>query len=304
MKHLEIIKNRKWNYIFSITLLVLGLSAWAIWGLKLGLDFTGGSLLEVKYENVARPQTSDIQKVLLDNKIDGAVVQASGSDSFVIRTKELTMAEKDVLTGSLQKAVSSTTNAKVVENRYELIGPSVSAALRSRAVWATVLAAFFIILYIAFAFRKVSAPVASWKYGLMAVVALLHDLAVVVGIFAILGHFAGVEVDSLFVTALLTVLGFSVHDTIVVFDRIRENLLTHRRASFSEIVNDSVNQTMARSINTSLVTMLVLLALLLFGAASIQWFIVALLIGIFIGTYSSIFVASCLLVTVNEWKNS
>ncbi len=302
MKHLQIISNRKWYYVFSLTILVLGLASWAIWGLKLGLDFTGGSLLEIKYENIARPEISNITKILADNKIEGALVQPVSSEGFVLRMKELNNTDKDNLLFALQAEVSGTAGAKVVENRFELIGPSVSSSLRSRAIWAMVLASLFIILYITFAFRKVSAPVSSWKYGVMAILALLHDLAVVVGLFAILGHFAQVEVDSLFVTALLTILGFSVHDTIVVFDRIRENLLIHRRASFAEVVNNSVNQTLARSINTSVTVFLVLLALLLFGASSIQWFIVALLVGIFIGTYSSIFVASCLLVTVDEWK--
>ena len=184
--------------------------------------------------------------------------------------------------------------------RFDSVGPVVGQELKSKAWQAIVLASICIILYIAWAFRKVSRPVSSWKFGVTAVVTLLHDVLVVFGVFVILGELAQVEMDALFITALLTILGFSVHDTIVVFDRIRENLTRSYSDNFESCVNDSLNQTLARSINTSLTTLLVLLAILFFGGDSIKYFVLALILGIFIGTYSSIFVASQLLLV---WHN-
>ena len=187
------------------------------------------------------------------------------------------------------------------QEQFETIGPVIGKEITVNALNAILIASVLIVLYIAWAFRAVRKPASSWRFGVCAIIALLHDALVVLGIFSLLGHFWGVEVDSLFVTALLTVIGFSVHDTIVVFDRIRENLRRNIAASFPQIVNDSILQTLVRSLNTSLTAMLVLFTLLIFGGESIRWFVVAMLVGIASGTYSSIFNASQLLVVWQEW---
>ena len=190
----------------------------------------------------------------------------------------------------------------IEEKRFESIGPVIGEEMKQRAYSAVAMVLLLIILYIAFAFRKVSRPVASWKYGVAAILALFHDVFIPTGIFAILGHYFGVEIDLLFVTGLLTILGFSVHDTIVVFDRIRENLRKGVAKNFENTVNISINQTIVRSINTSLTVFLTLLAIYIFGGASTKYFSLLLMMGIFFGTYSSIFVASALLVDWEKWK--
>jgi preprotein translocase subunit SecF len=192
---------------------------------------------------------------------------------------------------------------KVLEDRFETVGPAVSTQLRTRAVYAVLAVLIGIIVYIAYSFRRVSRPVASWKYGVVAVAALIHDVTITMGVFAILGHYFGVEVDVPFVVALLTILGYSVNDTIVVFDRVRENLIKRSVDDFADTVNVAINETLARSLNTTATTLFTLLALFVFGGATIKWFTLALLIGIFLGAYSSIFVASPLLVEWKRWQD-
>ena len=227
-----------------------------------------------------------------------AVVQPSGEKNIIIRTRDLSEVEH-------QKVLSAVLGiGQGKEIRFDSIGPVIGKELKKKSVTAMILVIVMIILYIAFAFRKVSQPVNSFYYGLMAVVALIHDVTLPAGVFAILGHYYGVEVDTLFVTALLTVLGFSVHDTIVVFDRIRENLrIGGNKNNFEAVVGASINQTVSRSINTSLTVILVLLAIFFLGGESTKYFSLALLIGVAIGTYSSIFLASPLLVTLQKLKS-
>jgi preprotein translocase subunit SecF len=189
----------------------------------------------------------------------------------------------------------------ITEDQYTSIGPIIGKELRKNAIWQLALVSLGIVFYIAYAFRKVSKPVSSWRFGWAAIIALLHDLFIVVGTFSLLGHFFGIEVDSLFITALLTVLGFSVHDTIVVFDRIRENLRLRAGTSLPQIINSSINQTLVRSLNTSLTVIFVLAALLLFGGVTIRYFVLALLVGIIAGTYSSIYIASPVLIVWHNW---
>ena len=188
------------------------------------------------------------------------------------------------------------------ETEYTSIGPVIGQELEKSAFWQLLFVSLGIIFYIGYAFRKVTKPVTSWRFGGAAVIALFHDLLFVLGVFSILGHFWGVEVDSLFVTAMLTVLGFSVHDTIVVFDRIRENLRLYPGHSIDYVVNHSIAQTLVRSLNTSLTVLFVLLSLLLFGGDTIKYFVLTLFIGIIVGTYSSIFIASPVLVLWQKWK--
>ncbi len=292
----RLIQRRGWWYLFSGALAVAGIVSLSLWGLKLGLDFTGGSLLEVQFKGT-RPEVSALQQNLEPLKLGAIVVQPTSTNGELFRFRDVT---EDVHQQILDKLKQSG-GGELSELRFESVGPILGAELKSRSLWSVALALFFIISYIAWAFRKVSRPVASWKYGVVAVVALVHDVLITVGVFSALGHFYGVEVDALFVSAILTVLGFSVHDTIVVFDRTRENLFRGSGGTFEEIVNSSVNQTIVRSINTSFTTLLVLSALYLFGGESIRNFTLALLVGIAIGTYSSIFVASPLVVDWNLW---
>jgi len=273
-----------------------------IWGLKPSIDFTGGSLMEIKF-NIERPAIDQIQSGLSDLNLGELRVQPAGARNIILRFKTVDEETHQRILSQLKSKFKDVKNDSIpalVEERFESIGPIIGQELAKKAWMAIVLASLAIILYIAFAFRKVSKPVESWKYGVAAVIALIHDILIVVGLFAILGHFAGFEVDSLFITALLTILGFSVHDTIVVFDRTRENLAKHYSADFEAVVNDSINQTIARSINTSLTILLVLSALYFLGGKTIVNFALVLIVGIIVGTYSSIFVASPLVVT---WHN-
>lgn len=290
---MNIIRWRIIWYSFSAILVILSIVSLSVWGLRFGIDFSGGSLLEVKFSE-ARPSVDKILEVLQPLELDGVTIQPAGTQEALLRFKHV----DEITHQTIVRQLGEAGGGQADELRFESIGPTIGKELQRRSLWALVVALVFIVVYIAWAFRKVSHPVASWKYGLTAIIALAHDALITIGAFSLLGYFWGVEVDSLFVSALLTVVGFSVHDTIVVFDRTRENLFRHSLNDFSEIVNKSVNETIVRSINTSLTTVLVLLTLYLFGGESIKYFALALIIGIVIGTYSSIFLASPLLV---EW---
>ena len=270
-----------------------------MWGLNLGIDFKGGSLLEIEYP-AGRPEVSVLRTALAPFNLTESI-RPTGDKGYIIRMKTITESERAALIAKI-----TANGQKVDQKRFDSVGP----LLGREALHKSYLSIFFVIvcivLFITFAFRKVSEPVSSWKYGLIAIFALLHDVLVPAGVFAILGHFAGVEVDTLFVTALLVILGFSIHDTIVVFDRVRENLkhrFDHRdKKTFEEIVGSSISQTFTRSINTSLTTLLALIVLYFVGGETTRYFSLALIIGIITGTYSSIFLGSPLLVTVEKWQ--
>ncbi len=292
---INIVAKRKWFYTFSLAVIAPGIIALFIWGLPFGPDFTGGTLIEVKFSQpVGKDEVVTIAKAK-QVELHQDLIQTTAEQTLLIRTNTLT----DQQLGDLTKALTEK-DSKIAILRKETIGPTIGQELLRKALLAVILASVLIILYIAYAFRSVPKPASSWSFGAGAIIALIHDVLLLFGIFAILGHFFAVEIDALFVTAILTVIGFSVHDTIVVFDRIRENLNKGTYNNFEVTVNNSILQTLNRSINTSLTVVLVLLALLLFGGASIRWFVVALLIGIISGTYSSIFNAAPLLVT---WQN-
>lgn len=285
-------KNKLWLSISSM-LMAVSIVALAIWGLRLGIDFTGGSLLEVSYsEN--RPSVAEIENKLKDLGLSSLSVRPAAEKNVVLRFQE-TNEEAHQAAVSRLKELASGGEKNFEELRFEAVGPSIGQELQRRALSMTIIVLLAISLYIAWAFRKVSRPVTSWKYGIATIVSLIHDVLIVLGVFAYLGHFHNVEVNTSFVAAVLTVLGFSVHDTIVVFDRLRENL-PRSNDSFPATVNTSLNQTIIRSINTSVTVMLVLAAIVVLGGSSIHYFALALLIGIFFGTYSSIFLASPLLV--------
>ena len=289
---MNIMGKRKYLYLLSLAVIIPGVISLSIWKLKLSIDFTGGSVTEVS----GTYDESKVKSIAEKNGYQNIVLTKS-DNVLILKTKEISDANHRKFTAELIKEIPS---AK--ESRFESVGPSVSKTLARNAFYSVALASFFIVIYLSMAFKKVSKPLNSWEFGLMAVVALIHDVLVVVGIFSILGHFFNVEIDSMFITAILTIIGFSVHDTIVVYDRIREKVIKDGVDNFEKLVNKSLLETLSRSVNTSLTVILTLLILFLFGGESIKIFVLALLVGIATGTYSSIFVASALLVDSFKFK--
>lgn len=291
-----IIKHRNIFLSISAALVVASIIFIAFFGLNLGIDFKGGSLIQVEYNNT-RPENSVLQSKLSSADFNNILLQPTGEKGLIIKTLEITNEQKN----DLVEVLSSDGNT-LIEKSFTSIGPSVGKELRKKSIISIILVSLGIIFFIAYAFRRVSKPISSWKYGFMAIVSLLHDIIIPTGVFAILGHYFGAEVDTLFVVALLTILGLSVSDTIVVFDRIRENIRLEPNKSFKDIVGHSLSQVFARSINTSLTVILALLALVFFGPESTRYFAIILTVGMFFGTYSSIFLASPLLVKMEEWQ--
>lgn len=290
---MNLMKYKLYYIIFSLVIILPGLFFLFASGLKLGIDFTGGALLEYKFEK--NIEVNQLRDKITSEGIEVGQINQTSQSTYIIRTKPLEGEQLNNLRKDLQDEFGS-----IGVSREENIGPVIGKETSQKALIALIVASLAIVLYIAFSFRKVPKPASSIRFGITAVLALIHDVMVVVGIFAILGKFLNVEVDALFITALLTIIGFSVHDTIVVFDRVRENLTKHIGKKFIEVANISIVQTLGRSLNTSLTVIFVLVALLLFGGETIKWFVVALLIGIISGTYSSIFNATALLVFWEE----
>lgn len=342
---LNIVKYRNIPFIISGIMLLMSVFALVKYGLKPGIDFTGGSLLEVKFAQ--RPTIVEIQDTIKELSIDNATVQHSGEAGAIIRMRFITETEhQNILTkfrekfgngevqaDSIEKEVviksdnstdnkititntaSKDSDAKinfelpkveeknVLEISFETIGATVSANLRVRSMYTAIAVILATILYIAYSFRRVSKPVQSWKYGVAAIVAMLQNIIIVMGFFAVLGYYKGLDVGIPFVVAIITIIGYSVNDTIVVFDRIRENLIKRGSDNFSDTVNKAINETLARSINTSLTILLVMISLFLFGGESVRYFSLALVIGIAISIYSSIFLTSPFLVVMQKWAN-
>lgn len=297
-----IIKNKKIFISISIALVILSIVSISVFGLKVGIDFKGGSLVEVSYEDT-RPDQGDLNKSLQSLNLGSVLLQPTGEMGYIVKLKYLTEEEHSLLLDTLSLNGENT----LTETNFNSIGPSVGRELTRKAIIAIILVSLAIILFIAYAFRKVSKPVSSWRYGIIAIISLIHDVVISVGIFSLLSSFFGVELDTLFVVAILTILGLSVSDTIVIFDRIRENLKNNMNdkveENFNETVGKSLKQSYVRSVCTSLTTILVLLSLFFFGPISIKYFALMLTAGIFFGTYSSIFLASPLLVAVQEWQD-
>lgn len=293
---LNIIGKKNWYFAFSLLIIIPGLISLFLWGLNLSIDFTGGTRMILLHPQSSQTRIQDtVRKTFEEQDID-IVTLSPSNDSLVIRTKQINERQNTILINEIKKDLPD-----IKQESFETIGPAVGGETTQNALKALGLASLLIVLYIAWSFRSVPRPTSSWKFGICAIITLLHDVLVLVGIFSLLGHFYGVEIDSLFITALLTVIGFSVHDTIVVFDRIRENLRRSVGLPFEQIVNDSILQTIVRSLNTSFTTMLVLFTMLIFGGDTLRWFIAALLIGIGVGTYSSIFNAAPLLVLWHQF---
>ena len=352
---INIIKYKKIPFVLSGILVSASVILLLTLGLKPGVDFTGGSLLEIKFTR-ERPNIEDVRSIFANENLGEVTAQYTGEKNILLHmrfiseeehqrilslvrekydSREVEAVNTVVESGrepakddavvkvessgaveginfeipSIEKTVENTPEKieqnvpAVLEERFETVGSAISADLRQRSIYAAVAVIIAIVLYIAYSFRKVSKPIKSWKYGVSAVIALIHDVTITMGAFSLLGHFLGVEVGIPFVVALLTILGYSVNDTIVVFDRIRENLIRYGYDNFEETVNLGVVQTISRSINTSLTVLLTLVAIFFFGGDSVHYFALALIIGIFFGTYSSIFLASPLLIVWERFKN-
>lgn len=296
-----IIKHKKIFLSISVLLIVISIVLIFTVGIEVGIDFKGGAITEVVYENT-RPMQDVLGGKLSTLGFGSVLLQPTGDNGFIVKTRDLNEQEHEMLLEML----SLENKFNLTETGFNSIGPSIGRELAKKAVVAVVLVALAVIVFIAFVFRKVSEPVSSWKYGFIAIVALLHDVIIPIGIFTLLSHYLGAELDALFVVAILTILGLSLSDTIVIFDRIRENLknLTSiNKVDFTQIVGKSIEQSFVRSICTSLTVILVLLSLILFGPISTRYFAIMLITGMFFGTYSSIFLASPLLVLVFEWQN-
>jgi len=286
--------------LFWLTGIVMAAAVASIiyFGLPLGIDFTGGSLMQVSYPE-GRPALAQIQSSVATVPLGEVSIRESGDRAVVIRSRTMTPEEHVDVLAALAK------DTKIVELGYTSVGPSFGSQFASKALWALLAVALAIALYVAFAFRKVSHPVPSWVYGIVVILMLVHDLIVPAGFYAILAHYTGASVDALFVTALLALLGYSVNDTIVIFDRVREHLARNEKEnnkeSFEDTVGKSISETLTRSVNTSLTVVLALVALVFFGAVATRDFALVMLIGVIAGTYSSILVAAPLLIPFARW---
>jgi preprotein translocase subunit SecF len=298
-----IINNRKIFFTITGAIVVVAIAAIAMFGLHLSIDFTGGTLVQVTYPG-GRPAQSVLEQALNTDGYRNYSLRAVSTNDYVLQAQNISAQERNNITPTF-----SIDNAyPVTVDQLNDIGPTIGLELRNKSIVAIALVLVCILLFIAFAFRKVSKPVSSWMYGGMAIVGLIHNVIVTTGFFALLGHFTGAQVDTLFVTAVLTVLGFSIHDTIVVFDRVRENLRvnqdTNRKEDFAQVAGRSLNQTIVRSINTSLTVVFTLFVLYLIGPVSTQDFALTLLVGIIAGTYSSIFLTTPLLVEIEKSRRT
>ena len=291
---INIVENRKIFYAISVIFIAISFIALALWGLQFGIDFKGGSILEINYS--ALPDLNLVSDALKPLKLNDLKISLLGSNGAVLRFRETDEATHQNIVKILA-AEAEKNKIQFEERRFSSIGPTIGAELKQKSIKAIIIVLLGISLYIAWAFRKVSQPISSWRYGVVTLIALFHDLIIPIGLFAYLGRFYGVEVGANFIVALLVILGFSVHDTIVVFDRIRENLKRYAEMNFMPLVNQSIGETFVRSINTSLTVLLTLAALYVFGGESLKYFVLALMVGIFSGTYSSIFIAAPLLIT-------
>lgn len=289
----NIVGHKKIWYAFSAVMIGISLVSLATWGLKFGVDFTGGSSETLTFEKV--PSNEELKDVLKSLNVEDPTIKATNDNTRILGFKSVDEETHQKILSTLNEKFG-----KVEEKSFDSIGPVIGQDLRNKS-WSAIIAVIIgIAAYIAWAFRKVSKPVESWKYGITTIATFFHDAIVPLGVFSILGHYYGVEIDTPFIAAILTIIGFSVHDTIVVFDRTRENLMRYWTKDFATTVNRSVNETLVRSLNTTLTTIFAMVAIYLFGGDTIKYFALALIVGFITGAYSSIFIASPLLV---EWYN-
>ena len=291
----NLIAKRYYFFTFSFLIILPGVIALLLWGLNLSIDFTGGSLLDLQFQNPSEALTTGVIRADLESLgyTKGSNVQLSEGNTAIIRLSQIDNNQKNEIKAKL----AETYGEEPIEQRFEAVGPSVGSQVTQGALLAVLLATVGILAYLAFAFRDVDNPL---RYGIVTIVALVHDVLIVMGLASITGHYLGWEVDALFLTAVLTVIGFSVHDSIVVFDRVRENVMRYKGETFESIVNHSVIQTLDRSINTQITALFTLVAVYMFGGGPIQQFVLWLIVGMISGTYSSMFNAAPLLVV---WEN-
>jgi preprotein translocase subunit SecF len=293
----QFVKYRKYFYFFSITLTALSLVAILVFGLKWGIDFTGGTSLEFGYQNNVPQQELVLERLKTLNLGDFSL-QKSGDKRFILKTKDLDeKTHQEVLA-----AVRTLGDLDEGSGSFESIGPAVGIEMRNKTQVVVILSILVILIYIAVSFRRVSRPVKSYIYGLTSIIALVHDVLIPLGVFVILGKLSGVEITVPIITAFLTVFGYSINDSVVVFDRLRENLMRSRVSDFETAVDDSLNQTLGRSINTSITVLITLFAIFFFGGETLKYFSLALILGIGFGTYSSIFIATLLLFSFYQWQ--
>jgi len=296
------LKYRKYYYALSGILVIASVVSLAVFGLSFGIDFKGGSLMELEFTE-ERPDHNQVRNALADNDLGEVTIVDSGESGLILRFKDIDEAAHQEILQSFEKFAApaggeprSDGRGEFEERRFESVGPVIGEETKSKSVWAIALVLVMILVYVAWAFRRLSFPLHSWQYGVVALVTLFHDVIITIGVFSLLGYLFNIEVGVPFVAALLTILGYSVNDTIVIFDRIRENVA--RQGSifdFGEVINKSVREARVRSLNTSLTTLFVLVAILVFGGHTITYFILTLVIGVVVGTYSSLFIASPLL---------
>jgi len=289
---MQIVQRRKIYFSISILLVLASLVSLLIWKLNLGIDFTGGTLMEIEFKET-RPTHQEVKEKLAELALGQINLQSTDGPGLILRLK-------DIDEETHQKILEKLGWEKIDEKRFESVGSLIGQELKKKAAWAVFLALAAIILYIAWAFRKIAKPVASWQYGLVAIIALFHDILITLGVFSVLGYYQNVEIGLPLVAAFLTILGYSVNNSIVIFDRSRENILKVSWTDFEEVINQSVNQSLTRCFNTALTTLFVLSAIFFLGGPSIKYFALALIVGIIIGTYSSVFLVSSLIVA---WKN-
>ncbi len=295
---INFINKRVYFYAFSLVFTLASVVAVSLWGLRLGIDFKGGTLMEVQFTSELYPSSDLVREKLSPLELKSLSVQSTENYSLFLRYVASDETDNEKVLSELKNI-----DPNIKQLRVDFVGAAFSGQIKSQAFSGTALALLGVALYIAWAFRRVSQPITSWEYGLGAIIALAHDIIITIGVFSFLGHFYGIEIGVPFIAALLTILGYSVNDTIVVYDRVRENLLRAKRGTdFESIVNHSLNETIVRSINTSLTVIIVLIAVVALGGESVRWFAVALLVGVGFGTYSSIFIASSLLVTRYHMK--
>lgn len=295
---MNIKQNQHLLFILPVFFAMLSIIAIVVWGLRPGIDLAGGSMLQVNYDT--RPQIEMLNSELSALGYGEVRVQHSGEQGLILRQRELTQEEKQKIMEVLSTFGTAT------EVQFNSVGPSIGEEIVEKSWWAIILVSLSIVAFIAFAFRHVSKPVASWKYGMVAIVTLLHDILIPTGLFAYLGYARGAEVGVFFIVAILTTLGISINDTIVVFDRIRENLRLneehHQKEKFGDVVWKSITQTLARSVNTSVTVIVMLIALFVWGPDSTKDFSLTLIVGMVAGTYSSIALASPMLVYLEKWQ--
>jgi len=296
---MNFIKHRKIYFIISGILVLGSIASLVVFGLKGGIDFTGGSLLEVEYIK-ERPSVDEAREALSEFEFKELHVRPVGEKGMVIRVKQRNIPQQ-----TEQKIVNNLKEIGEIKEEaigFESISPVIGEELKQKTKIVIILSLVVIVLYIAFAFRKISQPLPSWQYGIASLIALTHDVLIPFGIFSLLGKFMGIQITIPVITAFLVILGYSINDTVVIFDRIRENLLTTGELNYANTVNDSLNQTLVRSINTSLTTLFVLVSIFIFGGSTLQYFSLTLIIGILLGTYSSLFLAPPLLVSWLKWR--